>query len=176
MMLSLAHFRSSAMGRLSIREHAGSRTHIVRHCKRVPRLEKYRTKSKSSSKVLFPAQVFDLTPHYSNSTAIDHSQHRSVIENSIVSKSLRLKNHACSRLSHIMSSQKDLKALGGKWSMNKDLSSDVSPVLEIQGFNAVMRKAVSYAPVNLSISQPSDSEIQIKQSTTANIPAIDEEW
>ena len=71
---------------------------------------------------------------------------------------------------------KNLKDLNGKWSMNKDLSSDVSPVLEIQGINAMMRKAVSFAPVNLDISQPSADEIKIKQSTTANIPAIDEEW
>lgn len=73
-------------------------------------------------------------------------------------------------------SGKNLKDLNGKWSMNKDLSSDVSPVLEIQGINAVIRKAVSFAPVNLDISQPSADEIKIKQSTTANIPAIDEEW
>lgn len=75
-----------------------------------------------------------------------------------------------------MADEKHLKNLKGKWHMNRELSSDVSPVLEIQGFNAVMRKAVSYAPVNLDISQPSDTEIRIKQSTTANIPAIDEEW
>lgn len=71
---------------------------------------------------------------------------------------------------------KNLKDLNGKWSMNKDLSSDVSPVLEIQGINAMLRKAVSFAPVNLDVSQPSADEIHIKQSTTANIPAIDEEW
>lgn len=73
-------------------------------------------------------------------------------------------------------SDKNLKDLNGKWSMNKDLSSDVSPVLEMQGINAMMRKAVSFAPVNLDVSQPSKDEIKIKQSTTANIPAIDEEW
>lgn len=73
-------------------------------------------------------------------------------------------------------SSKNLKDLNGKWSMNKDLSSDVSPVLEIQGINAMMRKAVGFAPVNLDVKQPSADEIHIKQSTTANIPAIDEEW
>lgn len=60
--------------------------------------------------------------------------------------------------------------------MNKDLTSDVSPVLEIQGFNNLIRKAVSMAPVNLSISQRGDEEIHIDQSTTASIPAIKEEW
>ena len=71
---------------------------------------------------------------------------------------------------------KTLKDLNGKWSMNKDLSSDVSPVLEIQGFNSLIIKAVSSAPVNLSISQQGDKEIHIDQSTTASIPALKEEW
>lgn len=75
-----------------------------------------------------------------------------------------------------MASNKSLKDLNGKWSMNRDLSSDVSPVLEIQGFNALIRKAVSFAPVNLAVTQKGDSEIHIKQSTTANIPAVQEEW
>lgn len=71
---------------------------------------------------------------------------------------------------------KNLKDLNGKWSMNKDLSSDPSPVLEIQGVNAMIRKAASMAPISLDVSQPSADEIHIKQSTTASIPAIDEEW
>lgn len=40
----------------------------------------------------------------------------------------------------------------------------------------MMRKAVTFAPVNLDVSQQNLNEIHIKQSTTANIPAIDEEW
>jgi len=76
-----------------------------------------------------------------------------------------------------MASTKSLKDLAGKWHMNRDLSSDVSPVLQIQGFNALIRKAVSFALVNLTVAQNDDSsEIRIKQSTTANIPAVQEEW
>ena len=72
--------------------------------------------------------------------------------------------------------QKSLHDLTGKWSMSRELSSDVSPVLEIQGFNALIRKAVSYAPVKLKVTQHGDDEIHIDQSTTASIPAVKEEW
>lgn len=73
-------------------------------------------------------------------------------------------------------SNKTLKDLNGKWSMNKTDSTNPSPTLEIQGVNAMIRKAASMAPVNLDVSQPSADEIKIKQSTTASIPAIQEEW
>ncbi|KAK5114772.1 hypothetical protein LTR85_010085 [Meristemomyces frigidus] len=75
-----------------------------------------------------------------------------------------------------MASNKSLQDLSGKWKMNKELSSDVTPVLAIQGFGALVRKAASMAPVNLFVRQNGDSEIYIDQSTTANIPAIKEEW
>ncbi|KAK3071350.1 hypothetical protein LTR53_008785 [Teratosphaeriaceae sp. CCFEE 6253] len=75
-----------------------------------------------------------------------------------------------------MPDQKSLHDLAGKWSMSRDLSSDVSPVLEIQGFNALIRQAVSYAPVNLAVTQSDDGSIHIAQSTTASIPAVKEEW
>ncbi|TKA72659.1 hypothetical protein B0A55_07241 [Friedmanniomyces simplex] len=75
-----------------------------------------------------------------------------------------------------MSAPKSLHDLSGKWSMNRDLSTDVSPVLEIQGFNALIRKAVTYAPVNLTITQKGDGEIHIDQTTTASMPAVKEEW
>ena len=73
-------------------------------------------------------------------------------------------------------SSKSLKELSGKWKMNKDLSSDVTPVLEIQGWNALMRNTVPKAPIDLSISQQGEKEIHIDQTTTASIPAIKEEW
>ncbi|KAK5687121.1 hypothetical protein LTS10_001258 [Elasticomyces elasticus] len=75
-----------------------------------------------------------------------------------------------------MSNTRTLHDLSGKWSMNRIKSSDVSPVLEIQGFNALIRKAVSYAPVNLKVTQHGDDEIHIDQTTTASIPAVKEEW
>jgi len=76
-----------------------------------------------------------------------------------------------------MAPRKSLKDLSGKWSMNRDLSTDVDPVLKLQGFNIMMRKAISVAPVNLNIKQPSDNEIHIEQSTTAAVLAvIKEEW
>jgi hypothetical protein len=74
------------------------------------------------------------------------------------------------------SHDKSLHNLSGKWSQSKKLSSDVSPVLEIQGFNTLLIKAVVHAPINLSIRQESDEEIYIDQSTTASIPAVKEEW
>jgi len=61
--------------------------------------------------------------------------------------------------------------------MSPTLTTDVSPVLKIQGFNALTRTAASKAPITLSITQSSSpSEIHIKQSTTASIPAVNEEW
>jgi hypothetical protein len=72
--------------------------------------------------------------------------------------------------------QRSLRDLSGSWSQNKDLSSDVSPVLQIQGFNSLLISAVKRAPINLSITQHSDDEILIEQSTTAGIPAVKEEW
>lgn len=59
---------------------------------------------------------------------------------------------------------KSLKDLSGKWTMNRDLSSDVTETLKIQGFGLVMRKAAGVAPVTLEVEQ-SENEIRIKQST-----------
>ena len=58
--------------------------------------------------------------------------------------------------------------------MNRDTSSDVSDVLEIQGFNAITRKIAAAAPVSLDITQKGKEEIHIKQSTAASIPAVQE--
>jgi hypothetical protein len=57
--------------------------------------------------------------------------------------------------------------------MSKTLSSDVSPVLAIQGHSALVRKAIAYAPIQLLIKQTA-SEIKIQQYTTAGFPAINE--
>ena len=72
--------------------------------------------------------------------------------------------------------QKSLKDLTGKWKMSKSASSDPAPVLELQGVNAFIRKAASSAPVSLDITQKGTEEYFIKQSTTASIPGISEEW
>ncbi|KAI6798554.1 hypothetical protein KC332_g16589 [Hortaea werneckii] len=73
-------------------------------------------------------------------------------------------------------SNKSLTNLSGKWKQSKPLTSDIAPVLEIQGFNALMRKAILAAPVHLSIDQKSESEIVIEQSTSASLPGIREVW
>ena len=78
-----------------------------------------------------------------------------------------------------MASKKTLKDLSGKWRMNKDLSTDPSPVLELQGVGALVRKAASHAPISLDVRQKEESgttQIFIDQSTAASIPAINEEW
>ena len=52
-------------------------------------------------------------------------------------------------------------------------------LLQKQGFNALMRKAIAHAPVYLDITQSkedSNTKYRIDQSTTANIPAVNEEW
>lgn len=59
--------------------------------------------------------------------------------------------------------------------MAKD-SDDVSPVLALQGFGRLMRYAMSNAPVWVAITQKSDNEVEIKQTTTANIPGVTEQW
>jgi hypothetical protein len=73
-------------------------------------------------------------------------------------------------------SAKSLKNLSGKWSQSRALSSDVQPVMKIQGFNYVTRITASKAPITLNITQISDAEIHIKQSTVLNLPSINEEW
>ena len=78
-----------------------------------------------------------------------------------------------------MSNDKSLKDLSGHWKMNQELSSDPSPVLELQGVGALVRKAASHAPISLDVRQKEESgttQIFIDQKTAASIPAINEEW
>ncbi|KAI7477541.1 hypothetical protein KC351_g8776 [Hortaea werneckii] len=79
-------------------------------------------------------------------------------------------------MSSSSSNNKSLHNLTGKWKQSKSLTSDIAPVLEIQGFNALTRKAILAAPVHLSIDQKSDSEIVIEQGTSASLPGIKEVW
>lgn len=72
---------------------------------------------------------------------------------------------------------KTLKDLAGKWKLNKSLSDDISPVLELQGVSLLLRKAISSASVHLNISQPSKDEIHIEQTATAaSIPGTTEQY
>lgn len=69
-----------------------------------------------------------------------------------------------------------LKDFSGSWHMSKDLSDDVAPVLAIQGFNSLTRSAISKAPVNITVTNKSPDEVEIKQTTTASIPGVTEQW
>ena len=71
-------------------------------------------------------------------------------------------------------SQRSLTALSGSWTMNRDLSSNVESVLELQGFNVVTRKAASAAPISLAITQKGREEVYIDQSTSSVLPSIKE--
>ena len=73
--------------------------------------------------------------------------------------------------------EKTLQDLSGKWTLNKDLSDDFSPVLEVQGVNALIRKAIGAASVHLKITQPSKMELRMEQTATAAaIPGTTEEY
>ena len=73
--------------------------------------------------------------------------------------------------------QKTLQNLGGSWTLNKDLSDDFSPVLEMQGVNVLIRKAIGAASVHLNILQPSEEELRMEQTATAAaIPGTTEDY
>ena len=69
-----------------------------------------------------------------------------------------------------------LQDLAGKYHMSPTKTSDVSQVLKLQGFNTLIASTVSKAPVDLHITQENSNEVEIKQTTTASIPAITEHW
>ena len=62
--------------------------------------------------------------------------------------------------------EKTLQNLRGKWTLKKDFSDDFTPVLELQGIKALLRKAIGAASVHLKISQPSENEVQMEQIAT----------
>lgn len=73
--------------------------------------------------------------------------------------------------------EKTLQNLAGSWTLNKDLSDDFCPVLEMQGVNVLIRKAIVVASVHLKISQPSEQELRMEQTATAAaIPGTTEEY
>lgn len=72
---------------------------------------------------------------------------------------------------------KTLHDLTGQWKLNRSLSDDISPILALQGTNALLRKAISSASVTLNISQPNPDEYSIHQSATAaSIPGTTEQY
>ncbi|KAG5979680.1 hypothetical protein E4U55_004898 [Claviceps digitariae] len=48
---------------------------------------------------------------------------------------------------------KTLKNLNGQWTVNYDLSESTDPALAIQGIGYVIRTAISYATISLSVTQ-----------------------
>jgi hypothetical protein len=70
-----------------------------------------------------------------------------------------------------------LQNLSGRWTLNKSQSSDFASVLELQGVNKLIRTAASAASVHVTITQPDEQHISIKQSVTAGrIPGTTEEY
>lgn len=73
--------------------------------------------------------------------------------------------------------EKTLQNLSGRWTLNKDLSDDFEPVLEMQGVNMIIRKATGAASVHLKIAQPSENELKMEQTATAaSIPGTTESY
>lgn len=58
---------------------------------------------------------------------------------------------------------KTLQSLAGRWKLNKNQSDEFDQILAIQGVNALLRRAISVASVQLKISQPSQQEIYMEQ-------------
>ena len=74
-------------------------------------------------------------------------------------------------------SEKTLENLAGKWKLNKNLSSNISPTLELQGVNFLMRKGISAAPITIAIKQPEKDRIEVAQSVSAaSIPGTTEHY
>lgn len=72
---------------------------------------------------------------------------------------------------------KTLQSLGGKWSLNKDLSDDFTPVLALQGVNTVLRKAIGLASVQMKVTQESSDSIHMENTATAaGIPGTSEDY
>ncbi|KAI9850731.1 MAG: hypothetical protein M1830_006964 [Pleopsidium flavum] len=73
-----------------------------------------------------------------------------------------------------------LKDLSGKWVMNKTLSDDTDPILQMQGVNWFLRRAISLATITLTITQytspdpPHSTHIDIAQTATGGISGTTE--
>lgn len=70
-----------------------------------------------------------------------------------------------------------LSNLTGRWRMNKALSDDIAPILELQGVSLLVRKAIAAAAVVLEVQQPSSESYTIKQhAVSAAAPGTTEEY
>ncbi|KAL9004583.1 MAG: hypothetical protein Q9188_002592 [Gyalolechia gomerana] len=77
----------------------------------------------------------------------------------------------------ISPTKKTLPNLAGKRKLNKYLSTDVAPVLALQGTSLLIRKAISSASVTLMISQPQKDKYEFEQTVTAaGIPETTEQY
>ena len=63
--------------------------------------------------------------------------------------------------------EKTLQNLAGTWSLNSELSDDITQVLELQGVNFIIQKAAGAASVHLKITQPSENQYDMEQTATA---------
>ena len=73
--------------------------------------------------------------------------------------------------------EKTLQNLAGRWTLNKKHSDDFAQVLELQGVNMLIRKAIGTASVHLKIMQPSSNEIKMEQTATSmSIPGTTEQY
>lgn len=72
---------------------------------------------------------------------------------------------------------KTLQSLGGKWTLNKDLSDDFTPVLALQGVSTVIRKAIGVASVQLKVTHDDPDKIHMENTATAaSIPGTSEDY
>ncbi|KAF7191173.1 hypothetical protein HII31_07533 [Pseudocercospora fuligena] len=74
-------------------------------------------------------------------------------------------------------SSKFLENLSGNWTLNKSLSDDPTPALELQGVNYLIKKAATSASVHLKVTQPDKDHISMKQNATSfKIPGTSEDY
>ncbi|KAF3764811.1 hypothetical protein M406DRAFT_322738 [Cryphonectria parasitica EP155] len=73
---------------------------------------------------------------------------------------------------------KTLHDLNGTWSLNKTLSDDVSPALELQGVGWLTRKAIGLASVTLHVkqyvSEDGKEHVDIEQTATGGLKGTSE--
>lgn len=72
---------------------------------------------------------------------------------------------------------KSLQSLNGNWQLNKSCSDDFASVLELQGFNLIVRKAATAAAIHLKVIQPDEQYIKMAQTVTSGkIPGTTEDY
>ncbi|KAH9827720.1 hypothetical protein Tdes44962_MAKER09667 [Teratosphaeria destructans] len=75
--------------------------------------------------------------------------------------------------------KKSMLDLTGPWKLNKELSTDATAAMDIQGIGFLTRKAVELAaklaPFRIKVEQKGKEELIITYALMANLPAIKEE-